>query len=156
MGNEKDPPIVEHEYVSGVTVVDIGDIRVARGLSRRPFSGCGHKKLVYDKNERRIWCKDCERDIEAFDAFEAVASQWFRANEAIKRRIAEADAAAKHSLISRAAKAADEVWRSRTMVPSCPHCHRGILPEDALQFGATNREMEIARRKREAKKAGGE
>ena len=49
-----DAPIEPQEYLSGPTVVDIGDLRVARGLSRRPFSGCAHHSLVYDNKERRI------------------------------------------------------------------------------------------------------
>ena len=65
---EKDPPIVPMDFCGGTTVVDIGDIRVQRGLSRRPFSACPHRGLTYDRKERRIWCKDCERDI--FDAYD--------------------------------------------------------------------------------------
>ena len=46
--SEKTPPIVEQEYLSGLKVVDIGDLRVARGMSRRPVSTCHHRPLVYD------------------------------------------------------------------------------------------------------------
>ena len=34
----KDPPIIETEYLHGLSVIDIGDARVSRGLSRRPVS----------------------------------------------------------------------------------------------------------------------
>ena len=43
--------------MGGVKVVDIGDVRIARGLTRREFSTCPHKHMVYDQNERRIWLR---------------------------------------------------------------------------------------------------
>lgn len=141
MSDHKDPPIVPQDYLAGTTVVDIGDIRVARGMSRRPSLICRHLKLVYDNQERRIWCRDCETNIEAFDAFQMLVDRAYAAYADIKKRKAEVAAAEQHALISRAAKAADKAWRGR-MVPACPHCRRGILPEDALQFSFTNREWE--------------
>ena len=42
------------------------------------------------------------------------------------RQVIEAE---QFSLRSRAAKAVDEIWRSKNMVPCCPHCNRGLLPE---------------------------
>lgn len=47
-------PIEPHEYLYGVKVVQIEDLRVARGLTRRPVSSCRHRKMVYDDKERRI------------------------------------------------------------------------------------------------------
>lgn len=64
-----DEPIEDQNYLSGLTVIDIGDIRVSRGMTRRPVSSCGHRRMAYDPKERRIWCKDCEKDVDPFDAF---------------------------------------------------------------------------------------
>ena len=125
----KDPPIEALNYVSGPTVIDIGDIRVARGMSRRPASACKHQHMRYDRNERRVWCVDCERDIEGFDAFQLLAEQAHEFAARLERRekkIAEAEAFQVSSL---AAKEIDKVWRSRKMVPACPHCRLGLLPE---------------------------
>ena len=147
----KDPPIEPLDYLFGLTVVDLGDIRVARGLSRRPFSICEHRNMVYDQKERRIWCKDCERNVEPFDAVVAIAEQMDHANKRLLDRAKAIKSAEAHSLISRAAKAADKAWREKSMAPACPHCQRGILPEDALNFSSVNKEWEVARRKREQK-----
>lgn len=73
-------PIEPQDYIYGVKVVQIEDLRVARGLTRRPLSSCAHKKLVYDHNERRIWCSDYETEVEAFDAFEGLVSRLSAAN----------------------------------------------------------------------------
>lgn len=128
--DKKDPPIEPQEYLSGLKVVDIGDLRVARGLSRRPHSACKHSNLVFDTHERRIWCKDCEHDVESFDAFAGLVEQYSRAVDNLNRRSEAVVAAEKHALRSLAAKAVDEAWRSRNMVPACPHCGQGLFPED--------------------------
>jgi hypothetical protein len=53
--DKKDAPIIPQSFIGGVKVVDIGDLRVARGLSRRTHAACKHDQLIYDANERRIW-----------------------------------------------------------------------------------------------------
>lgn len=148
--SEKTPPIVDPGFLHA-TVVDIGDIRVARGLSRRPVSSCKHKHVLYDEKERRVWCSDCETDVEAFDAFIGLVGQFDAAAKQAKRLIDEAHEASKFSLISRAAKAIDRQWRSKRMVPACPHCHAGIWPEDALHMGCVGKEYDKARRDRKGK-----
>jgi len=40
--DKNDPPIIEQEYIAGVRVVDIGDYRVARGMTRRAHNSCPH------------------------------------------------------------------------------------------------------------------
>jgi hypothetical protein len=54
MNDERDPPIEPLDYVGGVAVVVIGDVRVARGMSRRHHSSCPHVQLIYDQKERRL------------------------------------------------------------------------------------------------------
>lgn len=153
MSEKNDPPIVEQPYLSGVKVVDIGDVRVARGMSRRAVSTCHHKKLVYDLKERRIWCKDCETDIEGFDAFEILVGQWHRAHNALEDRQREIDEAKQANITRIAAKQMEDWWRKKRMIPSCPHCHTGLLPEDAARMGGVSKELEIARRKRKGGEA---
>ena len=87
MIDDRDPPIAPLDYVSGVTVVNIGDVRVARGMSRRHHSSCPHIQLIYDQNERRIWCNDCERDVEAFDAFRGLVERYSSAVADLKQRV---------------------------------------------------------------------
>lgn len=124
------PPIEPQDFLGGVTVVDIGDLRVARGLTRRPVSSCKHARLHYDKQERRIWCRDCEQDVEAFDAFELLVAQYHRAYQDMVKRQKELDEAERFQTRSLATKALDEVWRRRKYVPACPSCRSGLFPED--------------------------
>ena len=124
------PPIEEQDFIAGVKVVDIGDYRVARGFSRREFSTCPHRHMVYDEKERRIWCRDCERDVEPFDAFLNLVGDVDRVKKRLKAQQDRLDEAERFQARSLAAKAMDKAWRKRSMVPACPHCSEGLFPED--------------------------
>lgn len=152
MDDKKTPPIDETDFRGGVTVIDIGDVRVARGISRRPYSVCRHARLIYDGNERRIWCKDCEQDIEPFDGFKIIAEQAQAFSDAMDRREQAVEKAEGHALISRAAKAVDDAWRRRNIAPCCPHCSQPILPEDFAGGVKSGSSVELERRRRAAKK----
>lgn len=147
----KDPPIMPLDYLGGVKVVDIGDIRVARGMSRRPASFCKHKQLHYDNLERRIWCADCEQSIDPFDAFELIVKNLYDAEYRIKRRSKELEEAEKFQIRTLAAKNLDFAWRKRNMVPACPTCGCGLFPEDFKDGIRTSigREYAEAKRRRE-------
>lgn len=142
------PPIIPQDYLSGVTVIDIGDARVSRGMSRRPVTACKHSPLVYDQMERRVWCRDCESDVEPFDAFLILVEQFARAANDIQKRREKLEEAEQHNIIRVAAKRLDEMFRSTKMVPACPHCRAGIFPEDVAKMGRVNREWEQAKRNR--------
>jgi len=128
-----DEPIEPVDYVGGVKVVDIGDIRVARGKTRREPSVCKHRNMVYDQNERRIWCADCEKTVDGFDAFIYLCERFDNATKKLNRREEAIAQAEKFVIRSKAAKAIDEHWRRRNMIPCCPHCSRGITPEDVVK-----------------------
>lgn len=144
-----DAPIDPQEFAAGLNVVDIGDLRIARGLSRRPYDSCRHLNLVYDSQERRIWCKDCEKNVEPFDAFKALSENIDGAVKRLQRREQEIKEAEAATARSRAVKALDEIWRTKNQAPCCPHCNEGLLPEDMLgRLPRVSRELTRAKRKR--------
>jgi Zn finger protein HypA/HybF involved in hydrogenase expression len=128
--DDRDPPIEPLDYLHGFTVVDFGDVRVARGMTRRARSVCPHLRLVYDQQERRVWCRDCEHNVEAFDAFLMLAERSCHQWESLKRREKAVIEAEQFQVRSIAAKQIDKAWRSHNMVPACPHCSNGLFPED--------------------------
>nr|WP_298411636.1 hypothetical protein [uncultured Halomonas sp.] len=144
-----DKPIEPQTFLGGVEVVDIGDLRVARGLTRRPVATCRHLNLVYDCTERRVWCSDCESEVEAFDAFKAVCENLDRSIKRLSRREQEIKDAERFAARSRAVKRLDEIWRSHNRTPLCPHCKDALLPEDfADDVSTTGRELARAARMR--------
>lgn len=127
--SERDPPIEPQSFLGGVTVVNIGDVRVARGLSRRHHSSCTHRNMLYDQQERRVWCPDCEHDIEGFDAFLCLLEGYDHAIKSVERREESIGQLEKFKLRTIAARKMEEAWRHQKMVPACPHCGNGLFPE---------------------------
>ena len=144
MVDDRDPPIEEMNYLSGLTVVDIGDYRVSRGKTRRERSGCNHASVSYDPSERRIWCRDCERDVDPFDAFCLLAENYSSVVDSLDARMERVKEAEGFVLRSIAAKKVDQAWRSRNSVPACPHCHQGLFPEH-FKNGMTTLGIDYAR-----------
>jgi len=144
-----DKPVEERQYTYGFNVVDIGDLRIARGETRRPRSSCKHLSLVFDEKERRVWCKDCEQEIEPFDAFKGLAEFFHAANAKLRDREEAVKEAEQFQLRSRAAKAVDKIWRTRTMVPCCPSCDKGLLPEDFANGVKSRVGVSFARKQRD-------
>lgn len=142
-------PIEPQDYVYGVKVVDIGDARVKRGKTRRPPATCAHLHMVYDPNERRVWCDDCESEVESFDAFVVLVGNYHKQAERHRRREEAVQQAEQHSLISRAAKVMDAAWRKHRTAPMCPHCDKALLPDDVVQGVAEcSKALAYAQRKR--------
>lgn len=142
----EDAPIEEQAFIVP-QVIDFGDIRVARGLSRRPYNACNHTNLTYDTAERRVWCVDCRSTLEGFDAFMTMVGYFQRLEAHARQKLDEA-VKARDAVVHRiGAKALEGVWRGK-MAACCPHCQRGILPEDAERMAAISREIEIARRRK--------
>ena len=146
-----DAPIEPKEYLAGVKVVQIEDLRVARGLTRRPLSSCGHQHMIYDDLERRVWCSDCESEVEPFDAFMGLVERLDRHIKNLESRERKVKEAESFALRSRAAKVMDEAWRKTSLAPLCPHCRAAILPEDvAGGVALKSKSLVIAARKRAA------
>ncbi|MFG1481040.1 hypothetical protein V5F53_20670 [Xanthobacter sp. V4C-4] len=69
--------------------------------------------MHYDQKERRIWCPDCERDIDPSDAFLHIVEPYDAAYKRLQRMRAEIIEAQECALHSIAAKKLDEAWRRR-------------------------------------------
>lgn len=144
----KKAPVIEQEYLRS-TVVDIGDIRVARGETRRHAGMCNHLNQVFDKDERRVWCTDCESEVEPFDAYLKLVENMTGTVEKLKRREQALKEAEAFQARSRAVKALDRVWRSKDMTPVCPCCDKGLLPEDFANGVQSQMDRNLARKMRQ-------
>lgn len=146
-----DHPIEPH----GDNVISLSGVKIARGFSTENYiDKCKHLNIVFDHSERRIWCDDCKRTIEAFDAF-LIFTRYFENMDAEARsNFHESREALKSSARLRATKALDRIWSGNVMAVSCPHCKGGLLPEDFSEGTrySWSRELEIAERKSKLKK----
>jgi hypothetical protein len=152
--DEDNTPVSKVDFLHGVKVVDIGDMRVSRGMTRRSRATCRHLHLTYCDTERRIFCDDCQQTITGYDAFISMVEFFDRQIQhlkAIDKKIKEAQ---EHNLRRLVTKALDDEWQKHASIPCCPHCSAGLLPDDFLtkRIRTTSKEMEMARRKRKDNK----
>lgn len=135
-------------------IISIGDWKIQRnGEHRIQTEGdCDHKHLELDERGDVVRCLKCGTQVSAFWAIKMISEQY---NSSLRRLVRERETvkqAKEENLHLLAAKKVEKAWRRRSMVPACPHCGRGILPEDGLGSSMINREMELRRRKAELEK----
>lgn len=129
-------------------VVSFGEAKLKRTRGKH----CDHKNLTYDYPNRIVHCDDCARQIDAFDAFMVLVDQHAEAHSELRRKLIKADDLNKARIYTDAARNLGKAWSGKqVMAVSCPHCDRGLLPEDfSPSIGsATCREWEIAKRRRD-------
>lgn len=132
-------------------VVEIGELRLARieaNYARR-FEGCQHHHLEMDEVGETVMCLDCKKQVSAYWALEKLRGFWHDHSKKYKRELAAAQEERGAVLHLTAAKKVEAAWRSKTTVPSCPHCRRGIFPHDNLGGATVARRFEDGLRERE-------
>lgn len=149
---DKDPPL-EVLPDSGMyvgTVIDLDQVRIRLGRTPWKAKACEHGTMIYCPSERRIWCEECERTIDSFDAFYKLTGHLQKMLSEAAAKLARANEALRSAARLRATKTLDRLW-AKKMVPCCPHCRAGLLADDFADGAAASMsiELELARRNRE-------
>jgi len=129
-------------------VIKIGDLKIRR-LEKRGWRDerCPHKNTTWDANGEIVTCDDCKMQVSAWWLLHMFTAEYERALADLEHRERALADARRQNLHLIAAKKVEAAWRSKGMVPACPHCDRGILPEDGLGSTNVNRAIELARRR---------
>lgn len=133
-------------------VINLGEYRFTRTNTRDPFTkpkDCQHKHITLNAHGEIVTCDDCGKQIGAFWALQEIVAgwdEWYRKLESARKDVADT---ASKQVVLRAALRVEQSWRSRTMVPTCPHCGVAILPTDGFGRSHINKERELARRHRQ-------
>lgn len=148
-----DEPLTPDERVApfAAEVIDLADVRIRWGRTKpsdriRP---CDHNNLTYNDTERRVWCEDCERTLDGFDAFRSLVESFSKMERAARDKLKKANDALAKTIRRRAAQELSRVWSGR-MLPCCPHCRRGLMAHDFADgaSASVSKEFEQAARKR--------
>lgn len=135
-------------------IINIGDLAIER--KRREYASskdaCDHRHLQFDESGDVVRCVKCGTQVSAFWVLQMLVEQYTLWTARLNRERESVRQAAEASLHLIASRKVEIAWRNRTMVPSCPHCGNGILPEDGLGSSMINRAFEI--RRRSLKKSG--
>jgi hypothetical protein len=125
-------------------VVTIGDL-VIRRIGRHDRTVCQHKHMEMVEQGEIVLCTDCGKQITAWSALYSMVEGYQTAVQRVRAAREQVAWERKKVVRMLAAKRIEEVWR-RKMVPQCPHCGWGILPEDGLGNSSVCRELEAQRR----------
>jgi hypothetical protein len=126
-------------------IIEIAELRLERVMK----GVCFHRHLAYDEANKYIECLDCKLPVQPFEAFMILVrnyGQGLRDLESRRKELQELEAKSEKSLL-KATRVVDSVWRSRTMLPCCPHCGRGVTPEDGFGRHRVGKKHELERRK---------
>ncbi|MGH8431457.1 MAG: hypothetical protein ACREUF_13750 [Solimonas sp.] len=129
-------------------VVQIDEMRLTK-LHRHRFpkaGDCKHMHLTMDDEGDIVKCDDCGIQVSPFWALKLLSEQYERAMAKIQSRERSQAAAEQKTLHLKAAQRVEAAWRSRTMVPTCPHCGEGISATDGLGGGMVNKQIDERRR----------
>ncbi|MDD2730390.1 hypothetical protein [Malikia sp.] len=139
-----------------MSVIEIGALRIQREQVQA-INGklvCRHNSLSLNREGHVIRCKDCGDQVEPFWAFEKLVESYNEAQQKFAREVARHREEMAKGVATKAARRVEEAWRSRSMVPTCPHCNEAIFAEDGFGGAAVNRDLAMRRRQIAAKKAG--
>ena len=128
-------------------VVNFADMAFKlRGKSYGLDERCQHTKVTLDDEGGVVTCDACHRQLDPYLTLRRMCEKWEEHAQQVKSAAQRVNEDAKAIVVLRAAKRIERAWRSRTMIPTCPHCHVAILPEDGFGSCTTNREIELRRR----------
>jgi hypothetical protein len=132
-------------------ILQFGDMTFTRKREQLRFgkeAGCPHRKLTLDDEGDIVTCDDCGKQVSAYWALRHFVGRWQKHKHDLEYERDKLNKEMQVHLHLIAARRLEIRWQSRSMLPACPHCYRGILQTD--EFRSVNKEMELARRKAEA------
>lgn len=128
-------------------VVSFDALRIRRHSGRGCH--CEAPRLELDTDARLVTCTKCGQIVDAFEALQGIAERRERIQaqtEALLEDRRQIIGWKPHLVALRKLEA---LLHERKMMPSCPHCCRGITLEEFGGMGMVNREIEMERRKAE-------
>ena len=130
-----------------MTVISIADMRITHERNRKwSRDACKHLRLTFDNNGEIVECDDCGKQVGAYWAITMLAQHYSDAMHKVsagEKALADARAKDVHLL---AAQKVERAWRSRSMVPCCPHCGEGITAQDGLGQTLIHRQIDATRK----------
>lgn len=127
-------------------VVHIESMRLTRAQRSFVPTGCKHMNLTMDDQGDIVNCDDCGKQVSAFWALQMLAEEYGKAFAKLERRAQQQAESERKSVHLKAAQVVESAWRSRTMVPVCPHCSEPIFATDGLGRTQINKQMAERRR----------
>lgn len=132
-----------------MNVIQLDKYRIKREPDGTFSPGCNHYSLILKDKGEFVYCEDCNENVSPYWAIKHLSRAFRDELEKLTSATLELEIRAKEFVHTKAAKEIERAWRGGKYAVTCPHCQRGILPQDSL--GWRSKELEMARRAKEAK-----
>lgn len=113
-------------------IVQFAELKISRKHREYLGKDCKHLRLVICDHGGTVECEDCKKQIDPIWALQFLAYEWADKLAALNRKQQEMERVIAGNIHTKAALKVQDAWRSRSMVPCCPHCGRGIFPSDGV------------------------
>jgi hypothetical protein len=107
------------------------------------------QKFEIDTEHGTVHCANCDQVVSAFHALRVVAfseSRFAQRMKSMREEYKQMRRRLRSTAWLKAARELEAMWRGKKMLPCCPHCRRGLYPEDLTGL-SVSREFEAARRR---------
>lgn len=121
-------------------IIQICEFTVKTGNSKsRAYreNVCLHHRLELDDNGNIVICLDCKKQIDPYFALSMMINSFDRLRDNLAKKELELSSLESQKLHFIAAKALESAWRSKTTLPTCPHCNQAI--EQTAKFGVIHK-----------------
>lgn len=130
------------------SIVQLDMVRLNR--DRRKFCTCTKTTYEVDEVNRVVTCRQCGAWVEPFAALVDIASRREEREREQQRLLDQRREILNYKPHLLVMRELERGYRGKTMLPTCPHCHRGFYFEELNHW--VNRKIEDAWRERELEK----
>jgi hypothetical protein len=128
-------------------ILDLGKFKLKKKDTYSRDGKCRHRNLIADEVGETIICEDCGLQVSSFWALMKYCRNVKKYKEDLNRRSKRLKELEDKTVTLKAALAVEKAWRRRNSVPTCPHCHEGILPTDGFGGASRSKDYEMEVRK---------
>ena len=130
------------------SIVRLDLVRLNR--DRKKFCTCAKATYEVDEVNRVVTCRQCGAWVEPFAALADIARRHEEQEREQQRLLDQRREILNYKPHLLVMRELERSYRGKTMLPTCPHCHRGFYFEELSHW--VNREIEDARRERDLEK----
>lgn len=128
-------------------IIPITTIRLNREAKKK--NNCEHGYYEVDPVNKEVVCTKCGVIVSAFDALLDIARKYDRFQREVQSLLDQRKQILDWKPWLLPMRKLESIYRGGVMIPSCPHCGRGIMAGEMT--GAVNKQIEFERRKFEGR-----
>ncbi|WHH59147.1 hypothetical protein [Petroclostridium sp. X23] len=127
-------------------IIELDILRINRNIDKKCKCNRWERKFTVDTTNKKVYC-NCGAEVDPYEALEDLARNRERIVEENKRLYEQRKQIIDYKPWLLVFRDLESQYRSKMMLPACPHCGRGFFFEELRSW--TNRQLEIKRREKE-------